>query len=786
MTFDSGVTHLICGIADRKQSTTLDTVYQLRRGYVGTSEERKGATQLHCVWIDWVEDCDKVGGCIPEDEYDVWKPTTGNRKPKKPDMSLRAQVTSHFPPRDGAQMKQRCIEKMKENQENYVKALEQKQRSSKTSKQTSTPQPQPERPSVKKESKSASRTSTPANSTDHKKPSHSSKPTSGLLSMSRNVKEEEQPQQKVQHRDTDNPASPSRSVCRPLAGTHIHIDLSDRDHTKLGRVREACMDAGAKLILDDSQWAAACKNEASRAFILVSVLCPPKQRAEQVEEQRRLKRDYKLSQDAVPLVTLSWLEQCIHWNRLIDPRHIGDIDPTGYPYLPIIRAPGVNLTLPLQHVRQYTIALTNFPAYDASPHRTQITQAFTQLGLQVTETFGRKQNTHLYSRFAERLRGMTSDEMEKWGKQQGVSVIKETKAQLWGIPVVGIDFLRRLWHTGEVTSENESRTVETQALGPNQSVSLMEETQFGVPGDQGDTSAELKPPVTRHAGPVNAHPPAVEAIRKSEAPKAEGDQAQTTTPPPHTDAPPATSRNGSTTSTHPEASAAIQPIRPAVLVNESLAGQSMWATKMQDQVEALLASRSGTVSSSSITDNPAAPRTKGKLPPKSRRSAGFNRSNTPGAGSPAASSATTATRPGSISPLKSSVVPDDTAATTNPPSHYEDESATGAATSIEAAEETMRVTYRDPAAEKERRKLEELLERGGRERKLMQVEEEKSSASVSPAAAPQPPIESPPRRGGGPDLYGTGKNRPPPPQPPISDQSPKKKIVARRQPGSRS
>jgi hypothetical protein len=62
MLIQDDVTHLVCGTADRRSSSTLETVYNLRRGKVGQSDERRAADQLKCVRVEWVEDCASAGG----------------------------------------------------------------------------------------------------------------------------------------------------------------------------------------------------------------------------------------------------------------------------------------------------------------------------------------------------------------------------------------------------------------------------------------------------------------------------------------------------------------------------------------------------------------------------------------------------------------------------------------------------------------------------------------------------------------------------------------------------
>lgn len=62
MTFDSGVTHLLCGTTDIKNSATLSSLYQIKAGRAGTKEERRGAEMIKCVRPCWIEDCEKVGG----------------------------------------------------------------------------------------------------------------------------------------------------------------------------------------------------------------------------------------------------------------------------------------------------------------------------------------------------------------------------------------------------------------------------------------------------------------------------------------------------------------------------------------------------------------------------------------------------------------------------------------------------------------------------------------------------------------------------------------------------
>ncbi|CAO1633343.1 unnamed protein product [Sympodiomycopsis kandeliae] len=876
MTFDSGVTHLICGTNDRKKSSTLDTVYQLRKGFKGTSEERKGAINLHCIWTEWITDCQSIGGCLPEDKYEI--SSTGK---KGPELTTRISVTSQFPKRDSKSMMIRFKEKLKENQNGYLAKLHQQQSNAthkvvpsaghvtRTTSSSATATASAAADKCSSRSSDATAKASPgqrhppdAADKSSSGPSHpsdrsarSDKPTSGLLGMARNVKDEQEEQQGdlKQHHSTQTTSKRDDSTAtqaldaRPLSGKYIYIDLSQRDEGKLQVVREACLDAGAHLIIDEAQWEHALipDDDTCRAVILVSIICPASDRTEQLDLQSRLSTQYHITKP--PLVTLPWLEQCLHWETFLNPHTLHKSkDSESYSYLPFLLSPHPSLTLPLPQSGS-RIALTNYPPIDVSPHRSQLKQILTLLGFTVTDSFGKKQNTHLFSPFADQL--LLVEDLQAYGLERKLSLVKEVKARDWKKEVVGVKWLSEIWSNGnvelicpEMMKEEQDVTLgedtmdvtmgetldvtrdetldvargetlaatELRTRGEDQDVTEMatrgedqaaaeEDTQAVAIGGK-DTSDKSLAVAEEHPRPDHQ----IEVEVKQPPPA-----ATTEVPPPvprndvGNPAPTALDRRHSIESQKP----LLQSHHPATDVappeTQTLAGQSMWATRMQGEVEALFRDRDQNATSPpSASKNAPTPsistRPKGKLPPKSRRSAAGPDPTRTRTESPVPHTArnTLGSRSNSISPFKSTDGADQgnidaakvlaehrlqqqqydtsnnssrTNSTNRSHGGYRDEDEN-------EVEESIRVTYRDPAAEKERKKLQDLVERGERERERAAREDGENHLPDKTSTTSNKNTASPT------STFGTGRSRPPAP---ASDTSPKKKVVARKQPGSR-
>ena len=56
------LTHIICFTNSPKQSNTLHQLHRLRKGLSGSAEERRDASQIKCVWPEWIQDCEDIQG----------------------------------------------------------------------------------------------------------------------------------------------------------------------------------------------------------------------------------------------------------------------------------------------------------------------------------------------------------------------------------------------------------------------------------------------------------------------------------------------------------------------------------------------------------------------------------------------------------------------------------------------------------------------------------------------------------------------------------------------------
>lgn len=451
--------------------------------------------------------------------------------------------------------------------------------------------------------------------------------------------------------------------------------------------------------------------------------------------------------------------------------------------------------------------MTNYPSIDVSPHRSQLKQILGLLGFEVTDSFGKKQNSHLFSPFADTLQEV--EDIDAYARVHKLSLVKESKARLWGKQIVGVKWLREVWCGGNVgllsgdqggSKENQSElhkpTSDVKDHGDETTNDVEDETQ-AMDIHQEDTLDQDHPAPDNDIGQDQPH---------------EVPQPLSTT---NANADPPTTTANTNTATGAALKAKLPSIesqRPLQSQHQAsytgppetqtLAGQSMWATRMQGEVEALFRDREQTatsppsVSVNTTTAHPGSTRPKGKLPPKSRRSAAAAADGGPSNARtrtespvPNTNRTTLGSRSNSISPFKSTDGADQgnidaakvLAEHRLQQQQYDTSTSSSRTNSTihshgmpdddeNEVEESIRVTYRDPAAEKERKKLQDLVERGEREREREREDRENRSPdnqtvdikSTSPAST-----------------FGTGRSRPP------QEQSPKKKVVARRQPGTR-
>jgi hypothetical protein len=489
-------------------------------------------------------------------------------------------------------------------------------------------------------------------------------------------------------------------------------------------------------------------------------------------------------------VTMFWLEQCIHYERIIDPSGLSS---------PAYLRPA-QAELPVTDAGNCLVSLTGFPIEDEEPERIQLTRCLKEMGCKVTGPFSRK-NTHLLSAHPDRV---------------DVPASKERKASEWGIPVVGVDFVERMWvqgvieppPTATVSAALKDKTVMAESLP-------MAETQEGAmlppppakrapsslcrditnqtsrarDGDEVKFAAEErtdKPAVADDSTEQQLNEERPVKVEAKAAPESSiQQQAQESSTSAHTLVRP-----------QPRGAPAPPPQETIDTQASSLAGQSMWATRMEGEVTAFLAARKkpGSVNTSPVarqgsggggvadmhrsisgasgneevglgaaaTPSSAAAgiKRRGKLPPKSRRSA-----------SRTAASPAPGRRGGSTSPVKgggSGSVHEgegdeaaaaaagehqhhphqqdaaqillaqrtlaalqaqaqgesSTSSTTDPDgplarhrSHYPAFGTGNEEAQAEADERevdgSIKITYRDPLAERERRRLEDLLEGKG-------------------------------------------------------------------------
>lgn len=464
MTFDTQVTHLLCGTSDRNESSTLDYVYKLRKGHLGTAAERKGGSDLKCVRLEWLDDCKRVGGMVEADQYDIWehkKPLTQAERaaivteyPLRSPDALRKRFAERLQALDEAAQKEarqreeaRAAQAAKSSRSNGLKALGSAHDDSKGSKFTSGTQVPESMPSDPHAGSflNKHRDVIEANEAGPSKP-RTRQESTPLTDQGQSLHEaKEVTAEQVQ----------SASEGKVFSGVTIRLALAKKDWSRTPLIRAACVGAGATVI--DTKDA-----DSAADYCLVS-------------EAEALRTSAPADKSG-ERVTYFWLDQCLFYERIVDP--------SAAPYLR-----PADLALPCEEAKVCCVGLTGFAVDDSTPDRQQLTKVLELLGCTVTETFGRRRNTHLLSIHSDEIRSLNLSQaaMEERGW------LKEARARVWGIPIVGIDWVGRVWRDGVVDpppSMPPTKAVSTPVTSSNQPAAIsgqtggeqsLAETQGGVP-----------------------------------------------------------------------------------------------------------------------------------------------------------------------------------------------------------------------------------------------------------------------------------------------------------------
>lgn len=646
LTFDSGVTHLLCGTGKRSESSTLHTLYQLRKGYVGNAEERKGAKQMHCLYYDFIEDCALVGGLIPEEDhgaYDIWGPSG-----KMPTSQQRELIRSMFPDRSPASLRHHFEERVARAQAEQARRTKEKAEAAAAARAKA----QRTNRSGDGMHKALNKVAESVKAAEAKSaPQASSKQEAGLLSLQRNVAETSRNSTpNITEGEQSTASAPLRQKSRadeqiqsaaakekkPSGATDLktrgaligamddkgfssmtfRLDMARKDATREVLIRAAIIGRGATVV-------EARDKSRSADWCIVSETVSASNAEEEWEGQG-------------VRVTHFWLESCIFFERILD------LDLDEKKQWPYMMPPGVDL--PLANAKHVVVALTGF-ANDASvPDRTQVAKALEAAGCSVTDTFAKRVNTHLLTDRRMPSLDASAETLAREG------LVKEAKAKEWGIPVVNRDWLATLWSTGVIGHPPNLESVQARQSSEtgHDSVQTLDETQPVGPVGQG-----------------RAHTDTVENRRRATAVDVAGQESHS---------------NDEAASIVPEKQQLQQP-------ESLLAGTSMYISRIGNQVAALFAQRrskhgdkslesedtSTTVSRSAANGSSDLPRRSrsgetgpnsglrqsGKLPPKSRRSGTSGRKD----GSPAMSRSGSAhggrDSSKSVSPIKQNTMDDD-------------------------------------------------------------------------------------------------------------------------------
>ncbi|PWN31154.1 hypothetical protein BDZ90DRAFT_37134 [Jaminaea rosea] len=463
MRFDADVTHLVCAQADVRPSTTLTHAKKYRAGKMGTQENQRAAQQLACVHLEWLKDCERARALLPPHDYDAWPCGKG------PTSTVRAAAIQSIPDRAERALKERVKEVMQREEERKREA-------------------EPPRPTRSNGTATAVGRVSKKIAAESQLPEHESITPRGLLGLSREVadaaerselrkapdstplEEEERADREkrddppAKDKEDAKPADPpaaapapaapcAPSAPAPPASRGIFSNLTFRllscPSDRLPLLRSALYGAGASDVV-----AGTVEGAAADYCLLSSASSPAPPDLPSTYGQP---------------VTLHWLDQCLFYERVVEP--------TSAPWL---RPPG--LALPLPAASQCVVALTGFPLNGETPERQQLRKALETVGCKVTDTFAARENTHLLSARAVECRSLDQAEMESKGW------IKEARAIKWGTPLVGVEWVERIWREGRVEPApktkgdgqlSESALAETQIASSSRPSSSSSEPQHG-------------------------------------------------------------------------------------------------------------------------------------------------------------------------------------------------------------------------------------------------------------------------------------------------------------------
>ncbi|PWN91675.1 hypothetical protein FA10DRAFT_265521 [Acaromyces ingoldii] len=476
-TLDGKITHLISATSKTADSKTLNllTTYRrkaerfLRRGEPLPSLQEHGAQEIHAaheiriVSKDWLEDSLEMGVCMDTDLYDILgtSRTVRQRDDFKRGIEEARQRSEAKLQRNMAAAKERAARHVEE-------AVGVRRRK----KEEATEPGRPSRPlgpmsgllAPNGDTSSLRDVAKESQGLSHVKQSR-------LQSLSRE-KSFGQAEKLSASSDVDCPrASPTK----PPIGTektqnaisdHVEIDSASglgqeegpmtrhkdwtaaafrmdlKDEGRNQRLSKALrLSSVAKVVshYDDSQDA---------DFCVVPLSCV--ERHEQVGDKRR-----------GALVTHLFVERCMHESRLVDAKESFALQPcpTGFP---------------VAGARDTFVAVTGL---SEGIEQHQALAALKEAGLQTSSTLKRSAHTHL-------LCGSDADRSES-------SRLKRQRAKEWGIPIVGLDFIQRIYSEGKVeppaSSSALKRAIANRPLGQTQFLkarSLNSDDSASVPGGE--------------------------------------------------------------------------------------------------------------------------------------------------------------------------------------------------------------------------------------------------------------------------------------------------------------
>lgn len=476
-TLDGKITHLISATSKTNDSKTLNllTTYRrkaerfLRRGEPLPSLQEHGAQEIHAaheiriVSKDWLEDSLELGVCMDTDLYDILGTprTVRQRDDFKRGIEEARQRSEAKLQRNMAAAKERAARHVEEavgvRRRKKEEATEPGRSSRPLGPMSGLLAPNGETSSLRdvaKESQGLSdvRQSRLQSLSREKsfgraeKPSTSSDAACPLVSPTRPPIGTEKTQDaspnhvEIESASGLGPSSGPITRHKDWTAATFRVDLQEGGRNQ--RLSKALrLSSVAEVVShdDDSQDA---------DFCVVPLSCV--ERHEQVGTKRR-----------GALVTHLFVERCMHESRLVDAKESFALQPcpTGFPVA------GAHNTF---------VAVTGL---SEGIEQHQALAALKEAGLQTSSTLKRSAHTHL-------LCGSDADRSES-------SRLKRQRAKEWGIPIVGLDFIQRLYSEGKMeppaSSSALKRAIANRPLGQTQFLkarSLNSEDSASVPGGE--------------------------------------------------------------------------------------------------------------------------------------------------------------------------------------------------------------------------------------------------------------------------------------------------------------